>query len=416
MSYSISASAGSASVDASGVVTVTVVGPGVTSMGHGHGHPRRVYHHRGGALSASALDTGTTPTFSAPVLTADGFTFDIANYDVNATYTVGATSSGIATIDSFGQVVVTGGGAWRDLDGHGHGDPGRVYHHGGGSVGVGAGLYGDDADLLALTRTWDGFTFDIANYDVNATYTVGATSGGIAMIDSFGQVVVTGVAPGVISMATVTATRGGYTTMAAALSASALDTGTTPTFSALTRTSDGFTFAIANYSPSTTYLVTATGSATAVIDSGAHVYVSGLTSGAASIITVTAIEAGFTATSAHTTGSALATGTTPTLSTPARTAGGYTTAINNYSASVTYTVVATGEATVTVDSSGHISITALEPGAASTATVTATRDGYTTTSAQTTGSALFAGRHPRSRRLCQPPEGSPLTSRTTCRE
>lgn len=100
------------------------------------------------------------------------------------------------------------------------------------------------------------------------------------------------------------------------------------------RTADGFTFTISNYSPSITYMVTTTGSATAVIDSGAHVYVSGLTSGAL-LITVTAIEAGFTATTVQTTGSALTTGITQTLSTPARPAGGYTAAINNYSSSVT---------------------------------------------------------------------------------
>lgn len=57
-------------------------------------------------------------------------------------------------------------------------------------------------------------------------------------------------------------------------------------------------------------------------------------------------------------------------------------------------MVATGGATFTVDSSGRISITALAPGAVSTVTVTATREGYTTTSAQTTGSALVAGTTP----------------------
>ncbi len=62
--------------------------------------------------TGSALNTGVTPAFSAPVSTADGFTFDITNYQPGALYTF-STTGGVATVDSTGHVTVTGvaGGA-----------------------------------------------------------------------------------------------------------------------------------------------------------------------------------------------------------------------------------------------------------------------------------------------------------------
>jgi hypothetical protein len=60
------------------------------------------------STSGAALNTGTTPTFSTPVSTADGYTFTLTNFSSSVTYTLSATNDATVVINVFGQVTVTG--------------------------------------------------------------------------------------------------------------------------------------------------------------------------------------------------------------------------------------------------------------------------------------------------------------------
>ena len=172
------------------------------------------------AQSGSALPAGVVPAFSAPVATADGFTFDVTNYDPNALYTLGASNGGTAAIDSEGHVTVTGlapgDSSTVDVMVSVSGSLSSF-----GSVTGTALLAGVTPAFSAPTSTADGFTFDITNYDPSAMYTF-STTGGVATVDSTGHVTVTGVVAGESSTVTVTAIVNGSTEASDSLTGQAL--------------------------------------------------------------------------------------------------------------------------------------------------------------------------------------------------
>ncbi len=155
-------------------------------------------------------------------------------------------------------------------------------------------------------------------------------------------------------------------------------------------TADGFTVEITEPDPDVTYTAVTTAGNATVVDG--VVTVTGLEPGETATITVTATRTGYTTENASTSGTALETGTAPVLSEPVGTADGFTVEITEPDPDVTYTAVTTaGNATV-VD--GVVTVTGLEPGETATITVTATRTGYTTENASTSGTALETGTAP----------------------
>jgi LPXTG-motif cell wall-anchored protein len=106
--YTLGASNGAnAEADINGHVTVTGLAAGesstVTVMASLSGSLSSF-----GSVTGSALATGVAPALSAPVSTADGFTFDITNYDPNTLYTFDVTGGGTASVDGSGHVTVSG--------------------------------------------------------------------------------------------------------------------------------------------------------------------------------------------------------------------------------------------------------------------------------------------------------------------
>jgi serine protease len=116
-----------------------------------------------------------------------------------------------------------------------------------------------------------------------------------------------------------------------------------------------------------------------------------------SAVVVTATDStGASATSSFTwtvTGGVALTGLTPTFAAPVATATGFTAKVSNYSASYTWTCVAT-VGSCTVSTAGTVTVTGVSGGVASTATVTTTRSGYTNGTGQVTATALFAAVNP----------------------
>jgi predicted RNA-binding protein with TRAM domain len=245
--------------------------------------------------------------------------------------------------------------------------------------------------LSTVTSTGSGYTFTISNYDADATYVLSAT-GGASAAQNGDTVTVTGLTDGAPSTVTVSSNKSGFTDATASVTGSALLTGLTPTFTGITRTSDGFTFAISNYDPDSTYTVTATGDGHVTQD-GSTIVVSGLTAGEPSTVTVTASKTGYTDASATPSGAALGAGTAPTFIGLTSTATGFTFGIANYDSSLVYTFGATNGATVTA-AGATVTVIGLTNGATSDVTVTATDPGQTTASAAESGAALLTGTAP----------------------
>ncbi len=368
----------------------------VTGLTNGTAYTFEVYAVNGsgtGPVSAPSnsvtpLAPGTVPTATAPVSTLDGFSFDISNYSAGDTYTLTATNGAI--VARSGKTVTVSG-----LDAGASS-----------TVTVAAALAGfttTSADVTgsalaagiaptfgSVTRTPDGYSFQISNYVPSALYTFDTTNG--ATTNVYGSnVVVSGLAAGASADVTVSVSRSGYTDASATESGSALTAGTAPDLANVTPTNGGFTFTIANYSPSLVYTYSATNGAQ-ITPAGSTVVVWDLAAGDSSDVTVTATDPGVSVASATVSGTALQAGTAPTLSTPVALEGGFGFAITNFSPDVSYSVSAT-DGTAVLNGS-DVAVSGLADGASSTVTVTATRDGYATASASQTGSALPAGTVP----------------------
>lgn len=144
----------------------------------------------------------------------------------------------------------------------------------------------------------------------------------------------------------------------------------------------------------TTYTATSSpGSITGSVSQAGSgtISITGLTSGTTYTFTVVATNAvgnssPSTASNAITTTSSTLTGIVPTFSSVTTAANGFTVTVTNYNATYTWAVSVTAPATVTISSTGLITVTGLSgQGTPATVTVTTSRTGYTTQSASITG-------------------------------
>ena len=154
----------------------------------------------------------------------------------------------------------------------------------------------------AVTRTADGFSFTITNFDGDGGYVLATTAG---VVSRDGDVVtVSGLAPDTEATVMVTATKDGHTDADDSITGSSLATGTAPTFSAVTRTADGFSFTITNNNPDAVYQLSTT--AGTVTRDGDTIIVSGLSANESATVTVTVLVEGATPATETVMGSALA--------------------------------------------------------------------------------------------------------------
>jgi titin len=245
--------------------------------------------------TGTALVPGTTPETGTVTRTASGFSFTLDDLDPDATYTVTTTAGTAVIID--GRVVVTGlrPGETAVVTVTGTKDGATTT-----TVTVsGAALErGVRPELGEVTRTADGFTVPITNYDPDVTYTV-VSSAGTATIGAGAQlrraaataafggadiVTVTGLRPGQSALITVTASATGATSAAAGTNGTALDPGIPAEFGKPTVDGDSITVLITDYDPTAEYVVTTTaGTVTRV---GAYLIVTGLEPGESAVLSV----------------------------------------------------------------------------------------------------------------------------------
>ena len=287
--------------------TVTRTGADVTVTGLTIGDSASVTAvvDKSGASQASAINrgaamvSGTAPTFSDLVSTRTGYEVTIANYDSTLEYTVGAT--GGATVTRSGATVTVTGlvdGASADLTITAT-EPGVSIAA---ATTTGAALHTGTVPVLNTpTRTNDGFTFTVKNFDARNTYVLSSTSGSVSM--SGATVTVAGLKPGIAATVTVVAERDGYTTHDATQRGVSINAGVAPTLSSAVAINGGFVFTITNYSSAFTYVLST--SEGTISRTGNQVTVSGLTPGATAIAQLTATQSGYQVASARISGAAV---------------------------------------------------------------------------------------------------------------
>ena len=381
---------GSATVSASGLVTVTGVAPGsattVTVL-----TSRSGYAPGSAATSGTALSAALVPDLGASTRTADGYTFQIENYDPDFSWGV-TPSAGTASIDASGLVTVTGlalgASATATVS------TSRAGYAPGSAAASGTALEAGVAPTFGTpTRTIDGFTVQIANYDAAATYTLddSALPAGASASRTGDTITVTGLAAGASATVGVEVSKTGFTEADAGVTGAALDAALVPTFGTSTRTADGYTVQITNYDGTFAWAATPVDGSATVSASGL-VTVTGLAPGASTSVAVSTTRTGYVSGHASAPGTALETGIAPTFGTPTRTADGYTVQIANYDPAVTYTLddsalPAGASASRTGDT---ITVTGLAAGASGTVGVTASHPDRTEASAPVAGTALNA--------------------------
>ncbi len=239
---------GTVAISGSGLVTVTRVASATSSTATIT--TRRTGYVGGSApVTATSLAAALTPTFGAPVKTANGFTVQIANYNATYAWAGTATASGTVAISGSGLVTVTGVAAATSSTATI--TTTKVNTVGGSAPVTATSLAAALTPTFgATTLTATGFTVQISNYNALYTWVGTATASGTVVVSGTGLVTVTGVAPGTSSTAMITTARTGYVGGSAQVTATSLAAALTPTFGATTSTTTGFTVQISNYDSS----------------------------------------------------------------------------------------------------------------------------------------------------------------------
>lgn len=180
-------------------------------------------------------------------------------------------------------------------------------------------------ELGTYTRTANGFTVAITNYNTSFSWAGTATNGGSVSFSGTngnGLATITGVSPNTASVATITTTRTDYRTGAVtSTSTSSLAAALTPTVSSATPAFGGFTFNVTNYDSAYTFSLSATsGTATAGTPAGNSlpITVTGLSSGQSATVSISTTRSGYVVGSAPREGTAKTSALTRTSGTPGK--------------------------------------------------------------------------------------------------
>lgn len=252
---------------------------------------------------------------------------------------------------------------------------------------------GTTPTLTAPTATVTGFTTLISNYDGSTSYSATATNGATASI-SGSLITVTGLTDGAASHLVVSASKPNETVTSASIDGAALLIGTAPTFRDVTATSDGFTFAIANFDPALSYSAAVLpGTGLVTIGADGSGVVSGEAPGTLATVTVTVVDPGVSSADASTSAIVLLPTDAIVLSAAVPLAGGYSFTIDNYDAALTYSFVQSAGGVV-VRSGDAVTVSGLGAAVFSETTVSATSPGHTTVSSTVGGTSFPNGRVP----------------------
>jgi titin len=356
----------------------------------------------------------TTPALAIPpqiaitnvVSTEDGFTFLIANYDSQYTYTV-SSSAGVASINLTGLVTVSNltqgetAMAFVQSWGGGQGTANNV---------TGQALWAANTPAFGMATQQPGTIpngiatrtqVSITNFNEAFTYTVSSTAGS-ASVDDQGLITISDHDYGVALTVTVTTTRSGYANGTATYSLEAFSRGPadTPTFGTVTKLADGFEAQITNFVnfSSYSYSATSTAGSASVVTRGGQKYlvVSGLSGGQSATATVRYVLYSLSPSTATLTSEALVSLSAPLY--PSAFAQSATSAFVTWGSvdgATSYRVTASNGGGTCTNTINYCTISGLTAGQNYTFEIVALRDGVAGPAAQTAGvlmaSALDVG-------------------------
>jgi len=353
------------------------------------------------ALVRPALSAALTPEFGTYTRTASGFTVVITNYNTSFTWAGTATNSGSVSFsgtNNNGLATITGV-APNTASVATITTTRTDYNSGSATTASTTSLNRALTPTFGTyTRTADGFTVGISNYDSSYTWSGTATNSGSVSFSGTtnnGLATITGVAANTASVATITTTRTDYANgSASTTSTTSLGAALTPTYGTYTQTATGYTAQISNYSNQYSWSGSATNGATVSISNNGLVTVSGLSAGESSVATITTTRSGYVSGSSSTTSTAaLRAALTPVLGTYTRTANGFTVAITNYDTAFTWSGSATRGGSVSFSgttNNGLATITGVAADTGSVATINTTRAGYQSGSVTSTSTNSLA--------------------------
>ena len=365
-----------------GASDVVVVAPGGTAT-------------RTGGFTYNSL--GRVPTFDTATSTSNGFTLQIGNWDPSFNWSGTNSLGGSVAIGSSGLITVTGI------------NPGTSstvtiqttrtsFDTGTATSSAIASLTGSARvpTFGASTATADGFTLQISNYDGSSVWSGTNSLGKNVSISGSGLVTVSGVNPGTASSVTIRTVRTGYETGTATSSLISSLTGSAkiPTFGSATATADGFTLPITNYETATSWIVTnSLGKPVTINGTSGLITVTGVSPGTASTVTVQTTRSGYETGTATSSSISSVTGAakTPTFGAANSTSDGFTLQIANFDTATAWSGTNSLGKNVSISGSGLITVTGVNPGTASTVTITTSRTGYETGAATSSSYASLTG-------------------------
>jgi hypothetical protein len=345
------------------------------------------------------------PTFSSIKSSTSGFTVQVTNYDPTLKYQLSLASNSNATLkmDSSGLITATG------ISSSSYDTLILLYVSKDGFYSNQAEARGFAVDVVyepnlgAIYQTAEGVAFKVNNFDPQFTWytTITGELPGRSRIDySSGIVSITPLRAGESVQLELAASKSGnyvfrkyiQLTGPAAFISPALN----PIFSTPISQAAGFTAQVANYISAYTWSVTSS-AGTASINTAGLITVSGLSAGQAATVTVRTARTGYNSGASTVSGQATPApnqpALTPTFGVSTKTNGGFYASITNYSSSYQWSASTTA-GTVSINSSGQVTVTGLTQGQAATVTVRNTRTGYDPGSGNFSSSAIVTSLTP----------------------
>ena len=395
--WSVSSSAGSASINSSGLVTVSGLSAGqaatVTVRTTRTGYNSGASTVTGQATVAAPVATtqpALTPSFAASTSQATGFTAQVSNYNSAYTWSL-SSSAGSASINTSGLITVSGLSAGQaatvtvrtDRAGYSSGLS-TVSGQATAAAVPAAPQPALTPSISTATSQATGFTAQVNNYNSSYTWSV-SSSAGSASINTSGLITVSGLSAGQAATVTVRTDRAGYSSGSATVNGQAtaapvitVQPALTPSFAAATSQATGFTAQVSNYNSAYTWSLSSSAGSASINTSGL-ITVSGLSAGQAATVTVSTTRTGYNSGASTVSGQATPApnqpALTPTFGAATKTNGGFYASITNYSSSYQWSASTTA-GSVSINSSGQVTVTGLTQGQAATVTVRNTRTGY----------------------------------------
>jgi titin len=341
-------------------------------------------------IGSAAQGSALTPSFGTITSNASGYDVAITNFDGRLNWSGTGDTGTAVSVGSDGIAHVTG---VRPGETATVAISSSSFDRATGTASVtGASLLSALIPVLgATTATNDGYTASITNYSSLFSWVAGLETGtaSITPVDSTTATLRVGGQNGGGSVLTkVTTRRQGYADGVSYIRSTATNPGLLPLFGASVQALDGFSVQLSNYDPAYTWTVTSSAGTVSLSNSGL-VTVKGMASGATAVVSVKTSRTGYFDVLGTTTGyAAVGNAITPRFGLTSSNATGFTVQISNFDTGFAWAGVGTNGESVTVSRTGLVTVTGVTALRNSVVTISASKSGYVTGTAQVSATAV----------------------------